>query len=92
MKDFKKDSSFVWKRIGDMNQTELKTLCAWAFYNATGLEPSLKQISLLESDCYTVWFRVGSVYMIIYSYESDNGFLKNVFVSDSHKCLNEQIV
>lgn len=92
MKDFSKKTDFVYKRIGDMNKTQLKTLAAWAFYNATGCEPSINQVSLLESDTYTLWFRVGSVYMIIYSYESDNGFMKNVFVSDSHKCLNNQVV
>lgn len=92
MANFKKDTSTVWKRIGDMNMSQLKILCAWAFYNATGIEPSTRQITLLESDAYTVWFRVGSVHLIIYSYENDNGFLKNVFISDSHKCLNEQIV
>ena len=87
-----KKYDFVWKRIGTMTNTQLQKLGAWAFYNATGCEPSVKQVTLLESDDFSLWFRVGSIYMLIMSYESDNGFLKNVFISDSHKCLNEQIV
>lgn len=92
MKGFSKKTDFVWKQIGDMTESQLKTLCAWAFYNATGCEPSTNQITLLESDSYSVWFRVGSIYIIIESREPDNGFLKYVYLSDSHKCINEQIV
>lgn len=92
MATFKRSYDTVWKKIGDMKETELKKLCAWGFYQATGIEPKINDCILLESDEYSVWFRVGAVHFYIESYEADNGFMKHMFISDSHKCLNELVV
>lgn len=80
----------IWKKIGDMNKTELKALCVNGFEHATGCKCTAKNVVLLESDSYSVWYRIGDIYFFIQSYEQDNGFYKFYFLSNEHKeCIKQ---
>lgn len=55
----------IWRRIGDMTETQLKALCAYGFTLATGCKCKLSDITLLKSDTYSVWYRVGVIHFYI---------------------------